>query len=157
MESIGIIIKELGSIKEAIRKAKENGIDVVNVLNQEIQREELYKLIEVKILELNEGKAKLIFPYSPKILRRGNIVNGGIILAVMDLAIGLAVMSVNHGIDQLTTELKVNFLEPLKNGPFSCIAKVIRIGRTLAIGEAEIYDNDNKLCAKGIGTWYIVK
>ena len=89
-------------------------------------------------------------------MRWGGIVNGGVIMTVIDLAIGLAVMTVNNGYNQYTAELKVNFLQPLKEGPFTSIGRVIRKGRTLVVGEAEVFDSRNVLCAKGIGTWFIL-
>jgi uncharacterized domain 1 len=157
ISNIQSIVKEMGGLKNVIAKAKEMGINIVEILNNEIKKEELYKLIGVEILEINEGSAKLIFPYSEKILRRNGMVNGGIIMSVIDLAIGTAVLTVNEGVDQVTAELKINFLEALRKGPFVCEAKVIRAGKTLVVGEAEIYDADRKICTKAIGTWYIIR
>ena len=81
------------------------------------------------------------------------MVHGGVITLALDNACGLAVMTVNQGKNQVTMELKVNFLEKLTDGPFQVIGKVIRSGRTAIVAEGEIRDSNGGLCAKGMGTW----
>jgi uncharacterized domain 1 len=152
------LLRSYGGFKKFFNHLKDSNINLVNYFNEEIlTKEELYKFIGLKFIEIKEGNVIATFPAKKELLRRGGMVNGGIIMAIADVVIGVSVMTLSDGIDQFTAELKVNFLEPLKDGPFTCIGKVIRIGRTLAVGEAEILDNNKKLCSKALGTWYIVK
>ena len=105
---------------------------------------------------VDSGSVQLSFPMSEKVTRWGGIVHGGVVMTALDNACGLAVMTVNPGKNQVTMELKVNFLEPLTDGPFRVLGRVIRAGRTAIVAEGEIRDSKDVLCAKGIGTWLVL-
>ena len=116
----------------------------------------LFSIAGFSIKKVSSGYSELSFVYDQKISRRGGMVHGGVISYALDSAGGLAVMSENTGIDQVTLELKINFLEPLRNSPFKVIGKVLRQGRSVAVAESEVRDSEEKLCAKALGTWYLV-
>lgn len=154
----GDLVRINGGIAQAIEAIKSSGKDPVRLFNDVLLASEpVYRIIGVEIKEIGRGYAKAVFNMRESIARWGGIVHGGIIMTVIDMIIGISIMTVNDGVDQYTAELKVNFLEPLKIEPFTAIGRVIRKGGTLAVGEGEIYDGENKLCAKGIGTWFIVR
>ena len=158
MVELNELVKGYGGFKKILEKAKEANIDIVKFFNEQIiENEDFYKFLEVKFIEIKDGEAVAAFPYKKELVRRGGMINGGVVMAVVDLVIGISIMTKNEGYDQFTAELKVNFLEPLKDGPFVCKGRAIRVGKTLAVGEAEVYDANKKLCSKAIGTWYIVK
>lgn len=118
---------------------------------------ELFGTVGYKVVKIQKGNAELSFRISKAISRRGGIVHGGIIMYTLDNVCGIAVMTVNPGIDQLTMELKVNFLEPLKRDPFTAKGNVVRAGKTIAVAEGEIRDADGTVCAKSLGTWYMIR
>jgi len=103
--------------------------DIEKIL-QRYASDYVFHYLGVKILEIKEGYAKTQIPFKKELTRRGNILNGGMIVASIDYTSGLAVLSINDGMDQVTQELKVNFLEPMYRGPFTVEANVIRKGRT---------------------------
>ncbi len=117
----------------------------------------VFKYIGVKVLELKEGYSKIEIPYRKELCRRGNVMNGGVIMTSMDFAGGLATMTVNDGVDQVTQELKVNFLEPMYKGPFVVEGKVVRKGKTTVVVEITFKDNEGRVGAIGLGTWYIIR
>ncbi|AWR95658.1 PaaI family thioesterase [Acidianus brierleyi] len=119
--------------------------------------DKVYKYIGIKLLEQKEGYVKLQIPYKEELCRRGGVLNGGIIMTAMDFAGGLATLTVNDGIDQVTQELKTNFLEPMYKGPFTVEANIIRKGRTAVVVEIKFKDNEGKIGAIGLGTWYIIR
>jgi uncharacterized protein (TIGR00369 family) len=104
----------------------------------------------------DDGYAELSFPFSQLVSRRGGIVHGGIISYALDTVGGLAAMTGNTGVNQVTLELKVNFLEPLRKDPFKVSGKVLRAGRTIAACEVEVRDAEETLCAKGLATYYYI-
>jgi len=121
------------------------------------ENDQVFKYIGAEVLEVKEGYAKIQIPYKSELCRRGNVLNGGIIMTSMDLAGGLAVGSMNEGNEQFTQELKVNFLEPMQKGPFKVEAKVVRKGRNSVVVLIEFKDAEERIGAIGIGTWYIFK
>lgn len=129
-------------------------MDIQEVLKKS---DNIFKFLNITIISLEKGYSKIQFPYREEYCRRGNVLNGGIIMTAMDYAGGLACLTVNDGIDQVTQELKVNFLEPMYKGPFTVEGKVIRKGRTTVVVQIEFRDSDEKLGAVGLGTWYIIR
>lgn len=117
----------------------------------------VFRMLEAKIKSLNRGEAVIEVPYKLEITRRGGVLNGGMIMTIMDFAGGVAVATINDGDDQVTQELKVNFLEPMYRGPFTCSAKVIRKGSTAVVVEIEFRDSSGTLGAKALGTWYLIR
>ncbi|BDC18570.1 PaaI family thioesterase [Acidianus sp. HS-5] len=122
-----------------------------------IEKESVASYLGMRVIEVKDGISKLEIPYSERICRRGGVLHGGMIMTSMDYAGGLAVASINDGIDQVTQELKVNFLEPMYDGPFTVEAKIVRKGRTAVVVEIEFRDSEGKLGAVGLGTWYIIR
>ncbi|EZQ01694.1 esterase [Candidatus Acidianus copahuensis] len=121
------------------------------------QEESIIKYLDFKVLEVNKGFARIEIPYKKELCRRGGVIHGGVIMTAMDITGGIATFSVNDGIDQVTQELKVNFLEPMYKGPFTVEGKVIRKGKTTVIVEITFKDVEGKIGAIGLGTWYIIK
>ena len=122
-----------------------------------IEKESVASYLGMRVVEVKDGRSKIEIPYSERICRRGGVLHGGMIVTSMDYAGGLAVASINDGIDQVTQELKVNFFEPMYKGPFTVEAKVLRKGRTAVVVEIEFRDSEGKLGAVGLGTWYIIR
>ncbi len=152
------LLDQAGSFRNLFAVAKKGGADVqAEVQKAMTWNSELFRTVGYRIVKVGNGRAELSFPFSRAIARRGKIVHGGIIMYTLDNVCGIAVMTVNPGVDQVTMELKINFLEPLRNGPFRATGKVVRAGSTVAVAEGEVRDADGTLCAKGMGTWYMTK
>jgi uncharacterized protein (TIGR00369 family) len=152
------LLKEAGSYKNLFVMARAKGVAVEEQLQNAMGADGgLFRTVGYKVVKMEEGRAMLSFPFSDAIARRGGMVHGGIEMYTLDNACGMAVMTVNPGVDQVTLELKVNFLEPLKKGPFSAVGKVVRVGGSTAVAEGELRDADDVLCAKSLGTWYMIR
>ncbi len=113
--------------------------------------------LDIKITKMEEGHCEFSLPFSEGITRAGNVLHGGMIMAALDYAGGLTAMTVNDGIDQVTQELKINFLSPMHKGPFKIVTDIIKPGRTAVIIETKLYDNNGKLGTIALGTWYIIR
>lgn len=110
----------------------------------------------VDVVKVEKGYAKLRIREAEHVLRHGGIVNGGAISTLIDAAGGTATATVNGGKNQVTIELKVNFLDTVRKGEMTCEARVIRGGKNIVVCEMDLFDEDRKICAKGIGTWMIL-
>ncbi len=121
-----------------------------------IRGDPFLKHLGVEVVQVEKGYAKLKIGEAEHVLRYGGIVNGGAISTLIDAAGGTATATVNGGKNQVTIELKVNFLEAVRKGEMTCEARVIRGGRNIVVCEMDLFDQDGKTCAKGIGTWMIL-
>jgi acyl-CoA thioesterase len=150
------IVNKAGSFKALIGSLKASGADVEKQVQQAFENDRIFRYIGFTVDRVESGSVQLSFPLSENTTRWGGMVHGGVVMTALDTACGLAVMTVNPGRDQVTIELKVNFLEQLTDGPFYVHGKVIRSGRTAIVAEGEIRDSKDVLCAKGIGTWLVL-
>lgn len=80
-------------------------------------------------------------------------VQGGIIAALIDNAMARALAAMNDGkVIAATVELNVSFLRPVKPGRVIGKGRVIRQGRNIAFLEAELFDLEGRLLARGTST-----
>jgi acyl-CoA thioesterase len=150
------LVEKAGSFKALMESAKANGVDIEEQVQRAFEGDGIFRYVNLRVDKVDSGNVQLSFPMSEKVTRWGGMVHGGVVMTALDNACGLAVMTVNPGKNQVTMELKVNFLEPLTNGPFRVLGRVIRAGRTAIVAEGEIRDSKDVLCAKGIGTWLVL-
>ncbi len=91
-------------------------------------------------------------------LRPGGTVSGPVMMFVADVALYIAILG-EIGIVPLTvtTSLNFNFLrKPSADKAIIGVCKLIKLGRTLAIGEVSIYSEGNPdMVAHAVGTYAI--
>jgi uncharacterized protein (TIGR00369 family) len=80
-------------------------------------------------------------------------VQGGILTAMLDDAMGPAVMVMTEGKFYTTTiSLTVNFMASAKPGPLIAEARVIQLGKTIAFMEGKLTAEDGTLIATATTT-----
>lgn len=91
-------------------------------------------------------------------LRPGGTVSGPVMMAVADFALYAAILG-EIGIVPLavTTSLNINFLrKPSADRDIIGVCKLLKVGRSLAIGEVNLYsEGDEQLVAHAVGTYSI--
>ena len=90
--------------------------------------------------ELKSGRAIVRAPYSNEFLRPGGTISGPIMMGLADFAMYAAVLT-RVGIVELalTTNLNINFLHRPQPGDLLAKARLIKLGKRLAMGEVEVY------------------
>ena len=80
------------------------------------------------------------FVYDDKWTRPYQIINGGTLMALADVAVYLAIFG-RLGIIPLavTNELKMNFLRPAIGGDVLASAELIKVGRRVAYGSVDVF------------------
>ena len=113
--------------------------------------------LDLKLLDLEPGYARLELPFHREITHSGGVVQGGIITTLADSSIAHAAIAALEPAAFLTTtiELKINFIRPAVGGVFRCEARLIHLGRRTAVGEAEITNERGKLVAKCLSSLLI--
>ena len=122
-----------------------------------VNRSPYFSLISMKIKELGWGTSVLEVELEEKHLQPFGYVHGGAIASVIDAATFWAVFpQVKNGMGLTTVEVKANFLAPIKEGKLVVKGRCIKIGRTLALGEAYVNSAEGNLIAHGTTTMMIV-
>lgn len=126
---------------------------ISNVVNQS----PYFSLLSMKIKDLEWGTSVLEVQLEEKHLQPFGYVHGGAIASVMDAATFWAVFpQVQDGMGLTTVEIKVNFLAPVQKGKLVVKGRCIKIGKTLALGDATIYDAKGNILGHGTATMMIV-
>jgi uncharacterized protein (TIGR00369 family) len=122
-----------------------------------VNRSPYFSLLSMEIKDLEWGTSVLEVALEEKHLQPFGYVHGGVIASVMDAATFWAVFpQVKDGMGLTTVEIKVNFLAPVHKGKLVAKGRCIKIGKTLALGDATIYDAKGNLLAHGTATMMIV-
>lgn len=93
--------------------------------------------------ELGRGYAVTRLKADLRLMRPGNIVFGGGLMSLADVAIYYAILG-QVGLKPMavTNELKMNFLRPASGGDVLARARILKAGRRIAYGEAHLYMAD---------------
>ena len=116
-----------------------------------------FRHLGMVISELGIGKA-LVEIRSQDVHRQvfGH-VHGGVIASLVDTAIFWCFFGeLDESAGITTVDLKVNYLAPVTDGKLSARGKRIRLGRTLGLGETEVFNGDGKLVAHGTSSVIVI-
>ena len=112
------------------------------------------------VLEVGNASATVKHPISTDELRPGGTVSGPVLMTVADVALYVAILG-KIGIVPLTvtTSLTINFLrKPSAGKDIVGICKLIKVGRSLAVGEVALYSEGVEgMVAHAVGTYSIPK
>ena len=81
-------------------------------------------------------------------------LHGGVISTLIDNA-GWFTASPYYDTWINTIDLQVQFLKPVSNGIITSVGEVVKIGKTIAFTNMQVFNQDNVLIAKGSGTFAV--
>ncbi len=108
----------------------------------------------VEEVDVESGRFVLRLPFHVSLSRlaNGEQVHGGPIASVIDTAGTFAVSAVvGHGVP--TMNLRIDYLRPAFNTDLVATARVRRAGRSAAVCDIDLHDDQGRLVAVGRGTW----
>lgn len=113
----------------------------------------MINFFEIEVEELSPGYARARLPFRTEFAQGFGVVQGGIITALGDAVAGIAFMTLlNPGEAVVTIELKINFLNPVKQTDMVSEARIAHQGAMISLSEFEIRTPDQTLVAKGTTT-----
>jgi uncharacterized protein (TIGR00369 family) len=116
-----------------------------------------FSLLSMEIKDLQWGTCLLEMELGEKHLQPFGNVHGGAIASVVDAAAFWAVFpQMERGIGLTTVEMKLNYLAPAQKGRLVAHGRCIKLGRTLALGEAHVRNGEGVLVAHGTATMMVV-
>ena len=115
------------------------------------------KHFDIRIDEMRPGFARLILPFNTEYTHGLRVIQGGIITAVADAAVAHAIMPMlDAGQVCTTVELKINFLAPVTREDMVAEARVIKKGRQIVLGEADVKSPEGRHFARALATYMII-
>ena len=114
-------------------------------------------MMGAKLIELSEGKAVFRMPFREDFLRPGGTVNGPMLMGLADLAMFAVVLSSVGKVElAVTTNLNINFLRKPAPVDVIAVARMLKLGKRLAVGEVELFsDGDPDMVALVTATYSI--
>jgi uncharacterized protein (TIGR00369 family) len=110
------------------------------------------------IVSVGDGTATVRHEVGQAELRPGGTVSGPVMMATADVALYVAILN-DIGIVPLavTTSLNFNFLrKPAGDRPIVGVCQLLKVGRTLAVGEVSLYsEGSDEVVAHAVGTYAI--
>lgn len=125
-------------------------------LNAFFQRE--FPQARIHVDELSPGAARVRHHVGDGELRPGGTVSGPVMMTTADVALYAAILG-EIGLVALavTTNLNINFLrKPVSGRDIIGVCKLLKVGKTLAIGEVALYsEGSDEPVAHAVGTYAI--
>ncbi|MDD5204381.1 MAG: PaaI family thioesterase [Desulfobacterales bacterium] len=132
--------------------------DYVRAVKRLVNRCPYFELISMEIRSLALGRSRLEVKVQKKHLQPFGIVHGGVYSSVMDAAAFWAVYPLlEEGLGLTTVEIKLNFLSPAAEGYLVAKGRNIKIGKTLCLAEASIFNREGVFLAHGVATMMILR
>jgi uncharacterized protein (TIGR00369 family) len=106
-----------------------------------------------RITEAEPGRVVLELVAGPRHRHGGGVVQGGVISQIADAAMGMSLATLQpDGIWNTTIELKINFVRPAIEGRLRAVGRVIEMRHSLLFGEADVFDQRDRLIARASST-----
>ncbi len=107
--------------------------------------------------EIGYGTAVVRLPYTDFLTRPGGTISGPAMMALADYAMYVGLMGAIGPVSlAVTTNLNINFLHKPADTDLICEAKLIKLGKRLAVGDMTIHSAGNALvCAHVTATYSI--
>ncbi|CCM63908.1 MULTISPECIES: PaaI family thioesterase [Candidatus Microthrix] len=87
-----------------------------------------------------------------------DVAHGSVAFALMDTAMGAAVMSViDEGATCATIEIQTRFHRPVSSGLITSVATVLTAGRRVVHLEAKTFDESGHLIASATGSFAVIQ
>ena len=94
----------------------------------------------VEVVELSGDRAVFRLPYREDFLRPGGTISGPMMMGLADLAMyGLVMSAIGRAELAVTTNLSINFLRRPPPQDLEARARLLKLGKRLAVGEVELY------------------
>jgi uncharacterized protein (TIGR00369 family) len=101
-----------------------------------------------------DGESTWEYTVDPAHYNPNGVLHGGVIMALLDTAMGHAVAAVvaPQGRFNAAAQLNINFLSPVSSGVLRARARVKKMGKRLAVVEADATDDEGRVVAIATAT-----
>ncbi len=122
-----------------------------------------FKLMGFQIVDVEPGRATLSMAYRSDLCQPAGIMHGGAIASLVDTAIANAMLLTKEyleakvtGATLVSVDLRIKYLRPVSGGTVTCVARALRIGRTITHASAIVTNSAGKEVAHGDSIYMIV-
>lgn len=137
----------------------ETGLDEdhLQALKERVAGSPFHKWAGMELVEVGGGRAEVRMTLDEQHFNPQGIVHGGIISAMADTSIGLALRSkLPAGNTHRTAQLNVHFLAKGEGNVLVGKGTAVHLGRRMGYGEAEVLDAAGRVLARATATFIVL-
>ena len=109
-----------------------------------------FKLLSMPVVEMGMGYSVVEIKMGKKHLNPFGGVHGGVYASAIDTAAYWAIYcDLDEDAGFISVDLKIDYLAPVKKGRLIVKGRRIKVGRTICLAEATIFNEQNKWLAHG--------
>ncbi len=129
----------------------------IDALKERIRRSPFHTWAGLELVSVGDGLAELLLHLQPHHFNPQGIVHGGMITAMADSAIGLALRSrLPAGLTHRTAQLNVHFLAKGEGDQLVGRGRAVHLGQRMGYGEGEVLDGEGQLLARASATFIVL-
>jgi uncharacterized protein (TIGR00369 family) len=111
------------------------------------------ELLGLRLVSVADGEVVFELDVRPEHANPMGTIQGGVICALADAAMGLAYASrLEDGESFTTLELKTNYLRQVRDGTLVAIGRVVHAGRTIGLTSCDVVDGEGRKVAHATST-----
>jgi len=132
-------------------------MNVREYIRSKIGKVPFFQTISMQIEMMDAQGSRLRITSTEKHENLWRTIHGGVIASLVDAACSASLIPILMEDEMLmTATLQVQYLAPVRSGDLVGQGRVIRRGKCLAYAEADIFNDQNKLIAKGNTSFMIM-
>ena len=105
------------------------------------------------VLRVSHGVAELDVRVRPEFFHAAQAIHGSVYFKSLDDAASFAVNSLVTDVFVLTASFTIYLTRPVTTGTLHAVGRVVHQSRSLFLGEAELHDDEQRLVARGNGSF----
>ena len=111
----------------------------------------------IETVEAAEGRTLLRYTHKPEFGNRKGDVHGGVLAALVDLAMSQAIRSLAPDMAGMSTiNMTVNYLDTA-SGNLTARGRTLKFGRTIGVGEATCETEDGRVVVLATGAFRMIR
>src|SRR5512137_1722106 len=115
-----------------------------------------WSTIGMEVVESAPGMGRVRIRFSRGLINSNGVVHGGVLSSAADAATAVALLSLMEAGERMaTTEMKINFIQPVQGCDVIAEAHILHRGGHTAVGDVTVRDSAGNLVAKALATYAI--
>lgn len=110
---------------------------------------------DIHIESLTNDKAVLYANINENSLNPGGTVHGGLIFGLADTTMGTLAMTTGKNV--MTIDSNINYIKPCTGNIIKCVAEKVRVGNTIGVYKADIFNSKDELAATITANYIFIK
>ena len=127
-----------------------------DIVRQAIASSPLARLLAMDVVALECDRARIRLPFRSEVTTVGDLVHGGAISALVDVAATAAVWTaadMARNPRGTTIGFSLNFLAPARGQDLTADARVVQRGRTICVCDVQVEDAGDRAVARALVTY----